>query len=57
MDNTIAQIVQKEEEELVDDLELAAVIAAAVAAYTGTSADGFVVRSIRKSNKNKWKNA
>lgn len=57
MDNTIAQIVKKEEEELVDDLELAAVIAAAVAAYTGTSADGFVVRSIRKSNKNKWKNA
>lgn len=57
MDNAVAQIVKKEEEELVDDLELAAVIAAAVAAYTGTSADGFVVRSIRKSNKNKWKNA
>lgn len=57
MDNTIAQIVKKEEEELVDDLELAAVIAAAVAAYTGTSTDGFVVRSIRKSNKKRWKNA
>ena len=57
VDNTIAQIVQKEEEELVDDLELVAVIAAAIAAHTGTSTDGFVVRSIRKSNKNKWRNA
>ena len=57
MDNTIAQIVKKEEEELVDDLELVAVISAAVAAYTGTSADGFVVRSIRKSNKKRWQNA
>jgi hypothetical protein len=41
----------------VDDLELAAVISAAVAAYTGTSSDGFVVRSIRKSNKKRWLNA
>lgn len=57
VDNTIAQIVKKEEEELVDDLELVAVISAAVAAYTGTSADGFVVRSIRKSNKKRWQNA
>lgn len=57
VDNTIAQIVQKEEEELVDDLELVAVISAAVAAYTGTSADGFVVRSIKKSNKKRWQNA
>lgn len=57
MDNTIAQIVQKEEEELVDNLELAAVISAAVAAYTGSSADGFVVRSIKKSNKKRWQNA
>ena len=40
------------EEELADDLVLAAVIAAAVAAYEGTSStDGFVVRSIRKSRK------
>ena len=31
-----------------DDTELVAVIAAAIAAYEGTSADGFVVRSIRK---------
>jgi sodium pump decarboxylase gamma subunit len=35
-----------------DDLELVAVIAAALAAYEGeTSTDGFVVRSIRKVNK------
>lgn len=36
-----------------DNLELAAVIAAAVAAYEGTSADRFVVRSIRKANRRK----
>lgn len=46
--NTISQIEQKEQEELVDDFELVAVIAAAIAASTGTSADGFVVRSIKK---------
>ncbi len=46
------------EEELSDDTELVAVIAAAVAAYEGSgSTDGFVVRSIRKSNKSKWQNA
>lgn len=49
VDNTIAQIIEKEEEELSDDFELVAVIAAAVATYEGAaSADGFVVRSIRK---------
>lgn len=48
VDNTIAQIIEKEEE-LSDDLELVAVIAAAVAASEGAvSTDGFVVRSIRK---------
>lgn len=46
-----------EVEELSDDLELVAVISAAIAAYTGTSSDGFVVRSIRRSDKNKWKKA
>ena len=47
VDNTIAQIIEKEE--LSDDLELVAVIAAAIAASEGaTSTDGFVVRSIRK---------
>lgn len=48
----------EEEEELAGDEELAAVIAAAVAAYEGSaSTDGFVVRSIRKSNNNKWRRA
>ena len=46
------------QEELSDDTELVAVIAAAIAAYEGSgSTDGFVVRSIRKSNKSKWQNA
>lgn len=43
------------EEELADDLELVAVISAAIAAYTGTSSDDFVVRSIKRSKTNKWK--
>ena len=38
----------QEEEELVDDGELVAVIAAAIAAATATSTDGFVVRSINR---------
>ncbi len=37
------------------DLELAAVIAAAIAASENTSPDSFVVRSIRKSKKNNWR--
>lgn len=37
-----------------DDLELVAVIAAAISASTGMKTDGFVVRSIKKSNKSKW---
>ena len=45
------------EENLTDDLELVAVIAAAIAAYEGTSADGLVVRSIRRAPGNKWKRA
>ena len=48
IDNAVSQIEAKEQEELVDDLELVAVIAAAVAAAIGTSTDSFVVRSIRK---------
>ena len=48
VDNTIAQISQKE-----DDQELIAVISAAIAAYEGasggaTGTDGYVVRSIRR---------
>lgn len=46
-----------QEEELVDDFELAAVITAAIAASEGTSADGLVVRSIRRAPAGKWKKA
>ena len=53
MDNTISQIA--EQEELVGDTELVAVIAAAIAAYEGSgSVEGYRVRSIRKVNNN-WK--
>lgn len=45
------------EEELVDDKELVAVIAAAIAAYENTSTDSFVVRSIRRKPNNKWSRA
>ncbi|EET58196.1 sodium pump decarboxylase, gamma subunit [Marvinbryantia formatexigens DSM 14469] len=45
------------EEEVADDGELVAVIAAAIAAAEGTTTDGFVVRSIKKSNRNKWQRA
>ena len=56
VDSTIAQII--ENEELADDLELVAVIAAAIAAYEGASStDGFVVRSIKRSSSNKWQKA
>jgi len=48
IDNTVAQI-EEREEELSDDLELVAVISAAIAASEGAaSADGFVVRSVRR---------
>lgn len=50
VDNTIAQIIEKEE--LSDDTELIAVIAAAIAASEGAvSTDGFVVRSIKRANR------
>lgn len=45
------------EEELVDDGELVAAITAAICAYSGTSSDGFVVRSIRRAESAKWKRA
>lgn len=49
-DKVVAQIIEKEE--LSDDLELVAVISAAIAAYEGSgSTDGFVVRSIRKARR------
>lgn len=41
-----------------DDLQLVAVITAAIAAAEGTtSTDGFVVRSIKRRSNNKWKKA
>lgn len=56
VENTIAQIIEKEE--LSDDLELVAVISAAIAASEGAvSTDGFVVRSIKRANTNKWQRA
>ena len=55
VNNTAKQIV--EDEELADDLELVAVISAAIAASEGaSSADGFVVRSIRRAG-SKWQRA
>lgn len=45
------------EEELTDDLELVAVITAAIAAAEGTSADGVVIRSIKRADNAKWKRA
>lgn len=59
-DTVLSQIEEKEEVEtieLTDDLELVAVITAAIAASMGTSTDGFVVRSIRRAGRSKWKNA
>lgn len=47
----------KAEENLVDDLELVAVISAAIAASENTSTDSFVVRSIKKVNRSRWQRA
>ena len=48
-DNAVAQIVENEAVQEEDDLELVAVIAAAIAASEGAaSTDGYVVRSIRR---------
>ena len=41
--------------EVDDELELVAVITAAIAAQEGTTTDGFVVRSIRRRPTNNWK--
>lgn len=38
----------------IDDTELIAVIAAAIAAYEGTGTEGFVVRSVKRRKSNKW---
>ena len=49
--------VEPEEENLTDDLELVAVITAAIAAAEETSTDGLVVRAIRRVGTSKWKRA
>ncbi len=43
------------EEDLTDDLELVAVITAAIAASEGVPADGLVVRSIKRAPASRWK--
>ena len=59
IDSTIGQITTKEEieeeiEEEVDDLEVIAVITAAIAAMEQTTTDGFVVRSIKRVPQRRW---
>ena len=49
----VAPAVQTAEENLADDGELVAVIAAAIAAAEGTTTDGFVVRSICKAKRSR----
>lgn len=44
----------EEDEEPADDLELVAVITAALAASLNTSTDKLIVRSIRRRNSNHW---
>lgn len=56
VDTTISQIETKEQENLLGDAQLVAVITAAIMASMGDSvpADGLVVRSIKKANKATW---
>lgn len=53
----VEPVVEEEEEDLSDDMELVAVIAAAIAAYEGSSVEGFQVRSIRRAATKNWKKA
>lgn len=53
VENKPVEIIQTSPQ--VDDLELIAVITAAIAAQEGTSTDGFIVRSIRRRPSNHWK--
>lgn len=46
--------VVEEETELVDDLELVAVITAAIAAAQGGDPSQYIVRSIKKVRRNQW---
>ena len=50
-DKVVEQIIKNEEvayEDVTDDAELVAVIAAAIAAYEGGSASDYVVRSLKR---------
>ena len=51
---TVAETTAVEEVDVTDDLELIAVISAAIAAAQETTTDGFVVRSIKRRPSNKW---
>ena len=51
---TQTSVVPATVEESSDDEELVAAIAAAIAAYEGTSTDDFVVRSIKRRKSNRW---
>lgn len=52
--NVDAQTKTQTEVPEIEDTELVAVIAAAIAAYEGTETEGFVVRSIKRRKSNKW---
>ena len=52
---SVPKAVAVQKADTVDDLELIAVITAAIAAQEGTTTDGFVVRSIRRRPSNKWR--
>ena len=60
-ERTMQQIAEIEEEDLSSDLELVAVITAAIYAYEQSQGnmvtDGLYVRSIRKSKKSNWQKA
>lgn len=47
----------EQDENLADDMELVAVITAAISAAANVPAEGLVVRSIRRRSGSKWKNA
>ena len=51
---TFTSEIEEVSSECMDDLELVAVITAAIAAQEGKSTDGFVVRSIRRRPSNHW---
>lgn len=51
----VVPVAEAADEDFADDLELVAVISAAIAAYENTSGDSFVVRSIKKSKN--WRRA